>query len=60
MLAAMPGLSLVEADDLHSAGNVEKMRGGTPLDDADRSHRLDAVPTGCNRRRQRFLSAFNR
>lgn len=59
MLAAAPGLPLIEADDFHSVGNVEKMRGGTPLDDAARTPWLDAVPTGCSRRQQRILSAFN-
>jgi carbohydrate kinase (thermoresistant glucokinase family) len=31
-----PSLAFVDADDLHPAANVEKMRAGVPLDDADR------------------------
>lgn len=31
-----PGLEFVDADDLHPPANVEKMRAGVPLDDADR------------------------
>jgi gluconokinase len=42
--------SLVEADDFHPAANVEKMRGGTPLSDADRRPWLDAL-------RQRIAAA---
>ncbi|MEY4748749.1 MAG: hypothetical protein RIQ60_963 [Pseudomonadota bacterium] len=37
------GLSCIEGDDLHSAANVEKMRQGTPLTDADRWPWLDRV-----------------
>lgn len=33
----------VDADDLHPASNVEKMRAGTPLDDTDRAPWLDRV-----------------
>ncbi len=36
LLAAALGCQFQEGDDLHPAGNVEKMRGGTPLTDADR------------------------
>jgi gluconokinase len=36
LLAARLGLPLVEGDDFHPAGNIEKMRQGLPLDDADR------------------------
>ena len=36
MLAAALGCQFQEGDDLHPAGNVEKMHGGTPLTDADR------------------------
>lgn len=35
-LATDLGWPFVEADDFHPAANVEKMRSGTPLDDADR------------------------
>ena len=31
-----PGIDFVDADDLHPAANVEKMRSGVPLDDDDR------------------------
>jgi gluconokinase len=33
----------LEADDLHSAANIEKMARGVPLDDADRGPWLDAI-----------------
>ena len=36
MLAAALGCQYQEGDDLHPSENVEKMRGGTPLTDADR------------------------
>lgn len=36
LAARFPGLSFVDADDLHPAANVEKMRAGVPLDDVDR------------------------
>ena len=36
LLAAALGCQFQEGDDLHPAANVEKMRGGTPLADADR------------------------
>ncbi len=36
MLAAALGCQFQEGDDLHPRENVEKMRGGTPLTDADR------------------------
>lgn len=36
LLAAALGCQLQEGDDLHPRENVEKMRGGTPLTDADR------------------------
>lgn len=42
-LADRLGLAYVEGDALHSAGNVEKMRSGTPLTDADRWPWLDRV-----------------
>jgi carbohydrate kinase (thermoresistant glucokinase family) len=40
-----PGLAFVDADDLHPAANVEKMRAGVPLDDADRLPWLRVVGT---------------
>jgi gluconokinase len=33
----------IDGDDLHSRANVEKMRHGIPLDDADRAPWLDAI-----------------
>jgi len=36
LLAAALGCQLQEGDDLHPAANIEKMRSGTPLGDADR------------------------
>lgn len=42
-LAADLGLAFVDADDLHSQGNKEKMRAGAPLDDADRWPWLETV-----------------
>jgi len=36
MLAGTLGANFLEGDDLHPRANVEKMRSGTPLDDADR------------------------
>lgn len=36
LLAAALGCQFEEGDDLHSARNIEKMQGGTPLTDADR------------------------
>lgn len=42
-LAAATGYDFVDADDLHPAANVAKMRGGTPLTDEDRWPWLAAV-----------------
>jgi gluconokinase len=36
-LAQRLGASFIDADDLHPPANVEKMRRGIPLDDADRA-----------------------
>jgi carbohydrate kinase (thermoresistant glucokinase family) len=36
MLAGALGVAFLEGDDLHPRSNVEKMRSGTPLTDADR------------------------
>lgn len=36
LLAAALGCQFRDGDDMHPAANVEKMRGGTPLTDADR------------------------
>ena len=42
-LAAELGWAFVEGDDFHPAANVEKMRGGTPLNDEDRRPWLRAL-----------------
>lgn len=36
-LAQAIGAPFIEADDFHPPANIEKMRSGTPLDDADRA-----------------------
>ena len=43
MLAAALGGKYVEGDSFHPAANVEKMKSGTPLDDADRQPWLEAM-----------------
>ncbi len=43
LLAARLGWRYREGDDLHPSENVEKMRGGTPLTDADRLPWLQAI-----------------
>jgi gluconokinase len=43
LLAAALGCQFQEGDDLHPAANVEKMRGGTPLTDADRLPWLNKI-----------------
>src|SRR3954469_22094156 len=42
-LATSLGWTMYDADDMHSAANVAKMRSGTPLTDADRAPWLAAV-----------------
>lgn len=42
-LAAALGAPFCDADDLHPAASVERMRGGLPLDDEHRRPWLDAV-----------------
>ncbi len=37
------GFEMVEGDSLHPSENVEKMRAGVPLDDADRAPWLDKI-----------------
>jgi gluconokinase len=37
LIASKLGLPLVEGDDFHPAGNIEKMRQGLPLNDDDRA-----------------------
>jgi gluconokinase len=43
LLAAQLGWEFADADDYHSAANVEKMRHGIPLTDADRAPWLEAL-----------------
>jgi gluconokinase len=43
VLAEQLGWAFVEADDYHPPGNVEKLRRGEPLTDADRRPWLDAL-----------------
>src|SRR4051812_7195598 len=42
-LAEMIGAAFLDADSLHPAQNVEKMKAGIPLDDADRKPWLEEV-----------------
>lgn len=37
------GVPLLEGDDFHSAGNILKMRSGSPLSDEDRAEWLDTL-----------------
>jgi gluconokinase len=43
LLAEEPGWCFYEADDFHSAANIEKMRRGVPLTDEDRWPWLDSL-----------------
>jgi gluconokinase len=43
LLAKIPGWQFYEGDDFHPAANVEKMRRGEALTDADRQPWLDAL-----------------
>lgn len=43
LLAQQLGWEFVDADNYHPAANVEKMRNGIPLTDADRTPWLDAL-----------------
>ncbi len=43
LLSAVLGCQFQEGDDLHPAANVEKMRSGTPLTDADRLPWLNKI-----------------
>lgn len=53
LLAGRLGWSFEDADDLHPAANIEKMRAGTPLTDADRWPWLQAVAAWMADRRQK-------
>jgi gluconokinase len=50
-LAARLGWPMAEGDAFHSAANVEKMRSGIPLTDADRWPWLDAIAAWIERTR---------
>lgn len=43
LLARQLGWEFVDADSFHSAANIEKIRQGIPLDDADRAPWLEAI-----------------
>lgn len=43
MLAAQLGWEFADGDDYHSAANIEKMRNGIPLTDADRAPWLETL-----------------
>jgi gluconokinase len=43
LLASQLGWEFVDGDDYHPAANVEKMRNGTPLTDADRAPWLETL-----------------
>ena len=43
LLASELGWEFVDADDYHPAANVEKMRDGIPLTDADRAPWLETL-----------------
>ena len=43
LLASQLGWEFADADDYHSADNVEKMRSGIPLTDADRAPWLESL-----------------
>jgi carbohydrate kinase (thermoresistant glucokinase family) len=43
MLAGALGVAFLEGDDLHPPANVEKMKSGSPLSDADRLPWLEAI-----------------
>lgn len=43
LLAQKLGCRFIEGDDFHSAGNIEKMRRGIPLNDEDRQSWLDRL-----------------
>ncbi|MFX8641169.1 gluconokinase, partial [Acinetobacter baumannii] len=45
LLAQRLGWTMIEGDSLHPPANVEKMRQGQPLDDADRAPWLGRIGT---------------
>jgi gluconokinase len=57
MLAGRLGWRFADADDFHPAANIEKMRAGIPLTDADRRPWLRAIATWMDERIARGESA---
>jgi gluconokinase len=60
LLAEELGWRYYEADDYHSSANVEKMRNGMPLNDADRRPWLEAIRDligGCLERNENAVLA---
>lgn len=56
-LAGRLGCEFLDADDFHPPENVAKMRGGTPLTDADRAGWLDRLRTEIETRLQAGTNA---
>lgn len=52
-LAARTGARSIEGDEFHSPANIEKMRAGIPLDDADRHAWLLSLQTQLRTARER-------
>jgi gluconokinase len=50
LLADELGWEFLEADEFHPPANIDKMRRGTPLDDADRDPWLSAIATALEKR----------
>lgn len=71
-LADVLGIEMLDADDFHPPANVEKMRAGIPLDDADRAGWLaglnrvlkertrkgESVALACSALKQRYRDAL--
>jgi gluconokinase len=51
-IASLLGFAFCDGDDLHSPANIDKMRRGVPLDDADRSEWLRLVRERIDRARR--------
>lgn len=49
-LAAALGSTFIDGDELHPAASIAKMRGGRPLDDADRAPWLRAIASALSDR----------
>jgi gluconokinase len=72
LLAERLGLPFHDADDFHSVANIAKMRGGTPLTDADRKEWLeqlaasvrkwsqaDGAVLACSALKEKYRQQFN-